>query len=477
MKTIHAFLASTGVLLTTASVMASTVSVSGGQLTYTAASGEFNDVTITLSGSTYTVADPGGSIANPAGAGCTWVNAHTATCTGVTNLAVTLGDQPDKLHNNTSTPMNATGGTHNDQIWGGGGVDIINGDDDNDIIHGNGSGDLLVGGSGNDSLFGEAGVDYLNGGTGADTLEGGGDDDTIDGGGLGPVATSAVDMVSYLSALSAVTIDLGISGSQNTGAASAGTDTISNVQGVIGSAFGDTLTASAQGSVLSGDAGVDYLYGASGNDWLLGGADGDWMYGRAGDDYLEGGPGDDAMTGEEGQDYLLGDDDIPGNGGGNDTLIDGSGNNVLRGDDGNDNIWAYNSRKDVVECDNGTDTATIDLVGTETSVTNCETLNQLGSGAAAVTNAFCPVKAIVKPICAHCHYTGNNAVSLLTYADTQALNESGVPIWQRMIARAGGASPLNPMPPQSGGGIVGPLSAPEAALFTAWDGSGSDTCP
>ena len=81
---------------------------------------------------------------------------------------------------------------------------------------------------------------------------------------------------------------------------SSGTDTLSNIENVTGSAFGDTLI---------GDAGANVLSGLGGNDTLDGGL---------GDDTLQGGAGDDVYVASAGNDTVQ-------TGGGNDTLEFGPG--------------------------------------------------------------------------------------------------------------------------------------------------------
>jgi Ca2+-binding RTX toxin-like protein len=74
-------------------------------------------------------------------------------------------------------------------------------------------------------------------------------------------------------------------GTHSTGAlAGLGTDTYSNMEGVIGSNFNDTLNGSGSGDVLKGADGNDALNGNGGNDILVGGAGADNLTGGAGSD-------------------------------------------------------------------------------------------------------------------------------------------------------------------------------------------------
>jgi len=100
----------------------------------------------------------------------------------------------------------------------------------------------------NDTLTGDGNNNVLEGGAGNDVLDGGGN-------GIG------TDIVSYEHAASAVTVDLNIVGQQNT--IGAGLDTLSNFEGVRGSAHDDVLTGNGSG-VLEGGDGNDNLIGQAG---------------------------------------------------------------------------------------------------------------------------------------------------------------------------------------------------------------------
>ena len=119
-----------------------------------------------------------------------------------------------------------------------------------------------------------------------ETIEGGdGGDELVGGDGPG-------DTVSYASSDDDVRVDLGDgTTSATTGSTArgghAGGDTISGFENVIGSAYGDDLTAldgtaDATGSTLWGLAGDDELEGGNGNDTLEGGAGADELNGTAG---------------------------------------------------------------------------------------------------------------------------------------------------------------------------------------------------
>lgn len=166
----------------------------------------------------------------------------------------------------------------NDTINGGAGNDTILGGEGNDLLSGGAGNDLIIGGVGLDTLMGDSGNDTLEGGEGADALFGG----------------SGFDLVSYENSSGGVIARL--DGGSNAGSEAAG-DTITSIEGVIGTAFADTLLAG--GSIaarLDGGAGDDRLIGSSGGDTLLGGADSDTMDGGLGSDSLNGGTGLDTAS-------------------------------------------------------------------------------------------------------------------------------------------------------------------------------------
>lgn len=156
-----------------------------------------------------------------------------------------------------------------------------------DILYGTTSADLLVGFGGNDILRSGEGNDILAGGAGADILRGG----------------SGKDQASYADALSAVTASLSNPGF-NTGDAKG--DFYSQVEGLIGSMFGDKLTGTDTMNALDGGAGADQLYGLGGMDRLSGGAGNDMLYGGLQNDTLDGGADNDLLVGGAGYDRLTG---------------------------------------------------------------------------------------------------------------------------------------------------------------------------
>jgi Ca2+-binding RTX toxin-like protein len=148
--------------------------------------------------------------------------------------------------------------------------DTLTGTDDPDFLQGFGGNDTLNGGLGTDTLDGGDGIDQLNGGHGNDTLIGGAGDDALDGGqwydGINPLGNGDVDRANY--ALATGPIVANLQTGTVTGNASVGTDSLTHVEGLIGTAFGDTLAGGANDFIetFRGGGGDDDIDGRTGND-------------------------------------------------------------------------------------------------------------------------------------------------------------------------------------------------------------------
>jgi len=96
----------------------------------------------------------------------------------------------------------------------------------------------------------------------------------------------------YTDATLGVKVSLAVTGFQNT---NWGNDTLTGIEGLGGSNFGDSLTGNQSANHILGVFGNDRLAGAAGNDTLEGGN---------GDDVLIGGRGKDVLTGGGGRDFF-----------------------------------------------------------------------------------------------------------------------------------------------------------------------------
>lgn len=198
--------------------------------------------------------------------------------------------------------------------------------------------DEIYGGSGNDLLWGEAGADHIDAGPDDDLVFG--DRITVAGGysmlggvPLGGYAGEIRFHIPYLAKESDAWVE--------------------TVDGLALSFHGNDLIEGGAGNdVLVGNGGDDHIYGGSGNDTLVGddvfldaeaeeilAAHGnDELRGDAGDDILLGGGGNDHLFGDDGADILQGGkgDDEQSGGSGDDILLGLEGSDALYGDDGND---------------------------------------------------------------------------------------------------------------------------------------------
>ena len=193
--------------------------------------------------------------------------------------------------------FSASGGAGADFIFT---IENVSGSKFGDNLTGDGNNNLLIGAGGNDSMVGGAGSDILRGGLGNDTLFGG------PGGG-------GTDVADYSDAPAGVTVDL----AGGTAIGGAGTDTISDISDLIGSAFADILTGNAGTNFILGGAGNDFIdaslssqpsllkvFGGDGDDLIFGSSQGDILGGGAGNDTILGLDGADFITGDAGNDLL-----------------------------------------------------------------------------------------------------------------------------------------------------------------------------
>ncbi|MGO4721934.1 MULTISPECIES: calcium-binding protein [unclassified Inquilinus] len=216
-------------------------------------------------------------------------------------------DTVDYAHSQAGIAVDlGTGANHGGDAEGDSFGDAI------EIIRGSRFADSLAGGAHGDTLFGAGGADLLDGGGGDDVLEGGAGADSFIGG-------DGIDIVSYASSVTGVTVDLTepgrafgdargdqylsgieiIEGSRIAGCSMRGDGDANNFRGLGGlNSFsgegGDDILEGAQNlDILSGGAGDDTLRGNGGNDYLYGYEGADIVVGGAGQDFMEGGAGAD----------------------------------------------------------------------------------------------------------------------------------------------------------------------------------------
>jgi Ca2+-binding RTX toxin-like protein len=193
-----------------------------------------------------------------------------------------------------------------------------------------------------------------------------------------------------------VTVNLSLTGPQNTGGA--GFDTLSSIENIDGSNnWSDTLIGDAGANVIRGYGWHDSIHGGAGDDRLHGGLGNDTLNGGAGNDFLDGGGGLDTAT------YVRAPSEVtvslavtgPQNtvGAGLDTLylvenLTGSGfadrltgsfvANVINGGGGNDRIQGGNGA-DVLTGGAGADTFVFALI-TDSDGLDRDRITDLGAG-------------------------------------------------------------------------------------------------
>jgi Ca2+-binding RTX toxin-like protein len=148
------------------------------------------------------------------------------------------------------------------------GNDVVTGSQAADLIHGFNGNDTIGGRGGNDKIFGDAGNDTLNGGEGKDLIDGGdGFDTALYNNFSKPISVT-------LSGAQAAIVSIG----------GVATDTLKNVERVLGGSVGDHLTGDGASNSLLGNDGRDFLAGRGGNDILAGGRGSDVLTGGAAQD-------------------------------------------------------------------------------------------------------------------------------------------------------------------------------------------------
>ncbi|MFN7572238.1 MAG: tandem-95 repeat protein, partial [Betaproteobacteria bacterium] len=241
------------------------------------------------------------------------------------------------------------GGVGDDTIDGGAISDTLNQENNNRVRYtGTGSAvtvDLAAGtasgGGGNDRLIN---INQVRGGNLADVLrgsdstlteqfEGGAGNDSIDGRG-------GIDLARYDNAPGAVTVNLAPGIAYD---GQGGTDTLTNIEGVRGSAFNDTLLGGNAANGTGSSDGLEIFQGQGGNDWIDGGTGydrADYTNATSGVTVVLGGGGTGwAVDGQGGTDALLNIEGVRGSA--YDDSLTGSDSGVFEsfeGREGNDRI-------------------------------------------------------------------------------------------------------------------------------------------
>src|SRR4051794_3602883 len=275
-----------------------------GPVTFTAAPGEKNRLTVAPGGAGIVFRDAGSRVR--ARGQCESLGRHAATCPISEDVpSISLRDRNDRAKLRAGVSAEVAGGSGNDVLRGGGGYDSLNG------------------GPGRDRLFG---------GRGGDTLVDGETDsqaapDVFDG---GPDASA--DTVDFSMRRKSLRINL-------MGGRTSTRDTMVGIEDVTGGSGNDRIVGDAEANTLAGGPGRDVLRGGAGHDVPMGG------------------PGADRVSGGNGDDVVWG-------GGGHDRLSGGAGNDLLESNEANEGATARPGASDEVACGDGADSAVSDASDT-----------------------------------------------------------------------------------------------------------------
>lgn len=307
-----------GLALTPGVAAASTLSATSDTITYQAAPGEINRVSVNWGGGRPTFSDsPEIENAMTIGPGCqdTYGDRAIIECPGAApgaKIVIKLGDGDDRAEilgdAQRGHRHELYGEAGNDQLLSQEGSDLLDGGEGNDELQPD---DMDSGGQAGtgDEVFGGPGVDKLQlVDSPQDQLAASLDDVANDGGpGEGDNYRSDIEDIQ------------GARGAQNTLAGTAGPNKI---------------------EIISDDRVPNAISGGGGDDTLLGGAGSDTIDGGDGNDVLVGGAFDDRLVGGPGVDSFDGDGD---------TLYPG-----------NDRIEARDGVAESINCGIGADTAIVD---------------------------------------------------------------------------------------------------------------------
>jgi hypothetical protein len=266
-------------LLAPAPAAASTLTNSGGVMTFTGAPGATNvvalsdgpNVTIEITGADTIVGQPPNCL--PGGD-----PSREQTCTEVTRVIVNAGGGNDDVRGTNLTGgviVVLLGGDGNDTLYGGPSADSVEGGAGNDTIVGDSGADTLRGGAGNDGVAGNAGNDTIDGGDDDDVLDGDAGADVLDGGaGIDDLILDDVRP----------NVDVSLDDAPNDGAPGEG-DNVIDVEDVTVSAVSGgaaNITGDAGANVLNVDGGNGTITGGDGADLLVGGPANDTIHARDG---------------------------------------------------------------------------------------------------------------------------------------------------------------------------------------------------
>jgi ELWxxDGT repeat protein len=173
---------------------------------------------------------------------------------------------PQLVHANRTLMLNAVDTFEN--VDGGQGDDLLKGNSLSNELNGKSGSDSMSGGLGNDVYIFDNALSFES-----DTVT-----ENLSGG---------RDMLSFAKVTSDVTLNLGISTSQDVHINRSLTlSSASEFEGAAGGSGNDILNGNSRNNILVGNAGNDHLFGIGGRDILIGGLNFDTLSGDTGEDIL-----------------------------------------------------------------------------------------------------------------------------------------------------------------------------------------------
>lgn len=350
-------------VLIAAPALGATVSVQGDTLTMTAAPGEGNCITITVTRSgggqdAYAISDCFNYPVMNNSPGPCWEESGVLMCaaTGIALKRIESGDGDDRVivDDHAGSRSEVIAGTGDDVVTTGSGNDLLDGGDGKDQLNGSDGDDRMYGGVGDDKFTSYRGADLYDGGPGNDDLgqstEMEASEPDVYAGGEG------ADSFSYGSRSADVTVSL--DGAANDGEAGESDNVGADVEILYGGPGSDTIAGSAAGEAIYGGGGNDTIDGGAGDDLIDGGINDDRLNGGAGNDTVRGAHHSDVVAGGAGRDQLEGDLES------------------IYAEGADDVILARDGEADSIRCGLGTDRAEVDSVDAlpGDSVNRCESV-------------------------------------------------------------------------------------------------------
>jgi Ca2+-binding RTX toxin-like protein len=263
---------------------------------------------------------------------------------------------------------NVATGAGNDEITGSDAANNLNGGDGDDVLSGLGGDDALAGGLGSD---------VLRGGDGSDGLS---DGDFTPGVSDTPLPAAGNDRLDGGAGADSLQSDRGA-------------DDITGGAGTDLAVFQRPITQPSSTMTPVQYLGFEISLDDAANDGGRGENEGDNVHSDIEELVTSAGP--DSITGTSNSDSIA-------TGGGNDTVNPGAGADLVQAGPGDDVVSAVDGATDRVECDEGNDTATLDLAGAQPEradvAIDCESVSGTPFPAVVLASTVPPAADVAAPV-------------------------------------------------------------------------------